>query len=242
VLACKLLRRSLSDLAAAGAKPWAVSWTLAAPPETSTAWLRRLARAFLVEAEHFNLPVVGGDCSRARALVLTCSILGLEARGGTPGRGGAEAGDVLFVTGRLGGAVTSGRHLLPQPRLREGVRLAERFRATAMMDLSDGLARDLPRLLARSGIGARVHLDRLPVSPELHGRKDAVERALGEGEDYELLVALHPAQAARARRDPLLRRCGLTEIGLITRRHGLRWLQHGRAQKIRAQGYSHNWS
>lgn len=242
LLACKLLRRSLSDLAAAGAQPWAVTWTLAATSSTSAAWLRRLARAFLVEAEHFDLPVVGGDCSVARALVLTCSILGLEARGGTPGRGGARAGDLLLVTGRLGGAVASGRHLLPQPRLQEGARLAERYHATAMMDLSDGMARDLPRLLARSGVGARVDLDALPLALEVQGRKDAVERALGEGEDYELLVTLQPAQAARALRDPLLRRCGLTPIGAITKRKELRWLRAGRVQKIRARGYEHRWA
>lgn len=242
LLACKLLRRSLSDLAAAGAEPWAVSWTFAAPRATPLAWLRRLARAFLTEAEHFGLPVVGGDCSTARALVLSCSILGLESRRGTPGRGGAQAGDLLFVTGRLGGAVQSGRHLLPRPRLQEGARLAAEYRATAMMDLSDGLARDLPRLLARSRTGARVLLEQIPLSADVQGRPDAVGRALGEGEDYELLVALRPAQAARAARDPLLRRCGLTPIGAVTRARNLVWLQDGKPARIRARGYEHRWS
>lgn len=242
VLACKLLRRSLSDVAAAGAKPWALTWTLAAPRATRTAWLKRLARALLTEAEHFGLPVVGGDCSGARALVLTCSILGLEPRRGTPGRGGARPGDRLLVTGRLGGAVQSGRHLLPQPRLQEGARLVERYGARAMMDLSDGLVRDLPRLLARSEAGARVHLERLPLALELLGARDAVERALSEGEDYELLAALPPAQAARALRDPLLRRCGLTAIGEITRSRRLQWLRAGRPVRIRARGYEHAWS
>jgi len=242
ILACKLLRRSLSDVAAAGARPWALSWTLAAPRATSAAWLQRLARAFLREAEHFGLPVAGGDCSTARALVLTCTILGLAPRGGAPGRGGARPGDLLLVTGRLGGAVSSGRHLLPQPRLREGERLAERYRASAMMDLSDGLARDLPRLLARSRAGARVHLDRLPLAGELRGVPGAVERALGEGEDYELLAALAPAQAARALRDPLLRRCGITPIGEVTRPPRLQWLRAGRPARVRARGYEHAWS
>lgn len=111
-----------------------------------------------------------------------------------------------------------------------------------MMDLSDGLARDLPRLLARSEVGARVHLEQLPLSRELLGHPSAIERALGEGEDYELLVALRPAHAARALRDPLLRRAGLTPIGALTRAAALVWLRNGRPARIRARGYEHSWS
>lgn len=241
-LARKLLRRSLSDLAAAGATPWAASWTIAAPPRTPLSFLERLARAFLAEARRFALPVVGGDVSRAGALVLTASLLGLEPRGGSPGRAGARPGDLLCVTGRLGDAVRSGRHLLPRPRLAEGRRLAERHRARAMMDLSDGLARDLPRLLARSGVGAEVDLDALPLAAGLPRGARGWRRALGDGEDYELLAALAPARAAAALRDPLLRRCGFRAIGRVRARRGLRWLAGGEPQTITAHGWEHAWS
>ncbi len=240
-LAKKLLRRSLSDLAAAGAQPWAASWTMAAPTRLPLAYLERLARAFLAEAQSFQLPVVGGDCSTARALVLTCSLLGLEPQGGTPGRGGARVGDLLCVTGALGGAVRSGRHLLPTPRLAEGARLAERYHATAMMDLSDGLVRDLPRLLARSGAGADVDLEALPLHADARVQRDPIASALGEGEDYELLVTLPSAQAARALRDPLLRRAGICVIGSVVARKSLRWLRAGKSQKIMVRGWEHAW-
>lgn len=180
--------------------------------------------------------------SCARAVVLGCSLLGLEPRGGTPGRGGARAGDLLCVTGTLGGAVRSGRHLRPEPRLAEGRRLAERYHPGAMMDLSDGLARDLPRLLARSGKGAELDLDALPRSADLPRGARGLARAVGEGEDYELLVALAPAHAQRAHRDPLLRRCGFTTIGRVSARRGLRCRSGGRATRMPAAGWEHRWS
>jgi thiamine-monophosphate kinase len=240
-LARKLLRRCLSDLAAAGAQPWAATWTLAAPPRTPFPFLTRLARAFLREARAFDLPVVGGDVSGAGALVLTASLLGLEARGGTPGRGGARAGDLLCVTGALGAAVSSGRHLRPVPRLAEGRRLAERYRVHAMMDLSDGLARDLPRLLTRSGVGAEVELDALPRARGTPAGARGIASMVGEGEDYELLAALAPQQAARALKDPLLRRCGFTVIGRVRAGRGLRCRLDGRRVSLPVAGWEHAW-
>lgn len=241
-LARKLLRRSLSDLAAAGAEPWAACWTIAAPESTPRAFLARLARAFLAEARRFRMPVVGGDVSRAGALVLTASLLGLEPRGGPPGRAGARPGDLLCVTGRLGGAVRGGRHLRPEPRLAEGRLLAERYRAHAMMDLSDGLAADLPRMLARSRVGAAVDLDALPLAPGLAPGARGWRSAVGEGEDYELLAALPPARARAATRDPRLRRAGFTVIGEIVARRGLRWRRGGATADFAPRAWTHGWS
>jgi thiamine-monophosphate kinase len=125
-------------------------------------------------------------------------------------RSGGREGDLLYVTGSLGGSLASGRHLTFEPRLREGRWLAEHGCVTAMMDLSDGLSHDLPRLAAASGKGYRVDLDRLPRAPGV-----SVEAALRDGEDYELLCAVAPERAASleegwARRFPETR---LTEIG-----------------------------
>lgn len=243
VLARKLVGRTLSDLAAAGATPWALSWTAAVPATQSREWMRRLARAMLGQAAQYGAPIVGGDLSTADAIVLSCSALGRTGSARPPGRRGARSGDVLAVTGRLGGAVTSGRHLRPEPRLQEGRRLAERYEVHAMMDLSDGLARDLPRLLEASQRGAEVDLDALPLSRGIEADRKGFEQAVGEGEDYELLAAMPAADWERARKDPVLRRCGIRAIGkVVGARHGLKWLQAGRSVRLDATGWEHGWS
>jgi thiamine-monophosphate kinase len=187
IYAQKLLRRTISDLAAAGATPWAASWTIATPPQWSAARVRALAKAFLASAAEFKMAVAGGDCSQASIPVLTCTALGL-ANGIVPGRAGAKGVDLILVSGQLGGAVQSGRHLCPEPRLAMGKALVEDFRPHAMMDISDGLASDLPRILSASGCGAEVDLERLPVHPALPPDRCGWESAVGEGEDYELLI------------------------------------------------------
>ncbi|TAH38446.1 MAG: thiamine-phosphate kinase [Planctomycetota bacterium] len=241
-MARKLLRRTLSDIAAAGAEPWAALWTVAAPSRVGRTWMRRLARAFLAEAQRFEVAVIGGDLSNADCVVLTCTLLGREGRRPAPGRGGARAGDRLLVTGRLGGAVAGGKHLRAQPRLVEGRLLAQRHRAHALMDLSDGLAADLPRLLRRSGAGARVELAALPLQRGLRPGRSGWMHALEDGEDYELLAALTPASARRALADPGLQQAGIHEIGVVTAGRRLTWLAHGKPVRLAAQGWHHRWS
>lgn len=133
-----------------------------------------------------------------------------------------------MVTGKLGGALRSGRHLAPQPRLDLGRRLVERYRPHAMMDLSDGLAADLPRILRSSEVGARIALDRLPLAVGLNPDLSGFGAAVADGEDYELLVVAAPRTAHRALRDPLLQRGGLVAIGTIEAKRGLRWTREGK--------------
>lgn len=231
VMARKLVGRTLSDLAAAGAQPWALSWTIAASPSPNrTAWLHALARAFLAAAEREQASVIGGDVSSSPAgspVVLTCTALGVTDSA-APGRGGAKPGDLVMVTGKLGGALRSGRHLAPQPRLDLGRRLVEKYRPHAMMDLSDGLAADLPRILRSSEVGARIALDRLPLAVGLNPDLQGFGAAVADGEDYELLVVAAPRTAHRALRDPLLQRGGLVAIGTIETKRGLRWTREGK--------------
>jgi thiamine-monophosphate kinase len=213
---------------------------LATPPTWKAARLRALARAFLAAAEEFGMAVAGGDCSQAAVPVLTCTALGL-ANGKVPGRGGAKPNDIVLVSGKLGGAVRSGAHLLPQPRLQLGRWLVEDFSPHAMMDLSDGLAADLPRILVASGCGAAIGLENLPLNPGLPTGFGAFESAVGEGEDYELLLVLAPRTAKRALLDPRFHAIGLTPIGCITHHAGLRWLHHGKTVRLKSRGWNYGW-
>jgi len=242
VFARKLLGRTLSDLAAAGARPWALSWTICAPAKTAGhAWLKRLANAFLAEAESYSVSVVGGDVSSApdgAPVVLSCTALGQGPKI-APGRGGALPGDQILVTGKLGGAVSSGRHLRPQPRLDQGARLLRDCRPHAMMDLSDGLAVDLQRILSASQVGAQIDLARIPWANQ--GQQTRAQRAieLGEGEDYELLAVLSP----RATQSLLKTRVGKRDwtcIGEIVAGRRLSWLDAGaKLPRFKPQPWQH---
>ncbi len=251
VYARKLLRRSLSDLAAAGAAAWAVSWTVAAPAAQGGAWLHALVGAFLDEAEIFGVAVIGGDLAvtSAPGVVLSCTVLGL-ARSPVPGRGGARPGDVILVSGRLGGAVplddagrplAGGRHEHPQPRLELGAALAAGFAPHAMMDLSDGLGSDLPRLLARSGSGARIDLEDVPLSSGLEADPGGWSQALYDGEDYELLVVLDPDHAARALASADLPAPALSRIGEVVAPVGLTWCANGQRLTLPPRPWTHHW-
>ena len=170
---------NLSDLAAAGATPDGLIVTLGAPGDTSLVDVVELYEG-IAEA---GVPVAGGDTTRADSLVLSVTAIGRSER--VPGRGGARPGDQLVVTGPLGAAGAAfrrGTYVRPPLRLEVGRRLAGH--AHAMLDLSDGIARDAGRLAARSGCNVVVDLDRVPLAP------GAELEDLAFGEDYELLAAV----------------------------------------------------
>jgi thiamine-monophosphate kinase len=167
---------NVSDLAASGARPEALVVTLAAPGATRLDDVVELYGG-IAEA---GVPVVGGDTSRAGAVMLGVTALGHAER--VPGRAGATPGDLLVVTGplgRSGAAFRDGGYVRPPLRVDEGVRLARV--ATAMLDVSDGLARDAGHIARRSGVRCVIELERVPREGELDD--------LGFGEDYELLAA-----------------------------------------------------
>jgi thiamine-monophosphate kinase len=212
--------RALSDIAAMGGMP---SFAVAA------AILRRTmtmtdARGLTRGLEAFGVPVVGGDLkSHDGPCVVTVSVLG-EMGGARPVlRRGARPGDVLLVTGRLGNSM-AGHHLRFAPRLREGRLFATRYRVNAMIDVSDGLARDLAHL----GVGAELSEAAIPC-------RGTVEQALHDGEDYELLVAAPPRTARR------IERAGLgAAIGTVSGRAGIRLHRRdGRVERVAPQGWEH---
>jgi thiamine-monophosphate kinase len=249
---------NLSDLAAMGARPaWAMlSLTL---PSADSDWLDRFARGFGDIARAHDVALVGGDTT-AGPLAVSVQIMGHVPRGTALRRGGGREGDVLAVTGTLGDAgaglaVALGtlethdaasaselrrRFEYPTPRIEFGI--AARGLASAAMDLSDGLAGDLPKLAAASGLGARVEVDRLPLSRALKSAASAErarDLALGAGDDYELLMAVPPG-----RFDALAAAAGelnltLTPIGELRRGNGVQWTLKGTQYVPAVEGYSH---
>ena len=173
---------NLSDLAASGAEPEALIVTLAAPAETDVDSVLELYRGLAETC----VPVVGGDTTAAAELVVSVTAIGRAEH--VPGRAGARPGDLLVVTGRLGGAGAAfrdGVYIRPPLRLDEGRRLARE--AHAMLDVSDGIAVDAGHLARRSGVRCVIELDRVPLA------NGATIDDLGFGEDYELLAAVADA-------------------------------------------------
>jgi thiamine-monophosphate kinase len=220
----KAVNRCLSDCAAMACRPAAILISVALPregPGSGEAAAQEMFLACRDAAAVFDCPLVGGDTAIwDQRLAITVAALGtLPADGRAICRSGAKVGDTLFVSGQLGGSLR-GRHLTFVPRIELALKLAQAagLALHAMMDLSDGLAQDLPRLCAASGVGAEVHTAQLPIHPdaEAMAAEDGVPaglHALADGEDYELLFALDPAATPHIVN---LSEIPLTAIGTIT--------------------------
>lgn len=186
----KAMNRNLSDCAAMGCLPAAALAAVALPRDFSIDRAKHLYRGLREAADAFNCPIVGGDTAAWDGkLILSVTVLGRSAGQKPVTRSGARPGDTLFVTGPLGGSIL-GRHLNFEPRIALGRQLAPH--ATAMIDLSDGLSRDLLHVCRASAVGAIVESSLIPIHPdarELSNRDKipALDHALNDGEDYELL-------------------------------------------------------
>ena len=188
----KAMMRPLSDFAATSAVPQFALITLIVPATRSTSWVKKLYRGLKTAAAHFDVSIVGGETSATRGpAVISVSISGFVEKDRRISRAGGKNGDDLFVTGRLGGSLR-GKHLRFMPRINESRWLTNNFRVHAMMDLSDGLGADLPRLAKASKLGFRIERRKLPLA-----RGAKIENAISDGEDYELLFAISPRDSAR---------------------------------------------
>jgi thiamine-monophosphate kinase len=204
---------NLSDLAASGAEPEALLVTLAAPEETTLADVLALYEGL----NEPGVPVVGGDTTRAPQLTLAVTAVGRSQR--VPGRAGARPGDLVVVTGSLGGAGAAfreERHARPPLRLKEGRQLSAA--AHALTDISDGLGVDAAHIASRSGCRLELELERVPLAP------GATIEDLGFGEDYELLAATT---------DPL----DFTVIGRCSEGEGVE-IRHA-GEPVRLAGWDH---
>ena len=219
----RTLARGLSDLAAMGARPIGAFLSLGLPRELTKAagrrkaWVDRFLDGLLALAEAHKTPLAGGDLAESPVAVADIVLVGAVPKGKALLRSGARSGDLLYVTGSLGGAAAGlarlgelagaakpaaaqplkipknleallAPHLYPQPRIAQGLWLQRRKLATAALDLSDGLSTDLAHLCQESGVAAEVDAAALPLHPGA-----TLDQALNGGEDYELLFAASPS-------------------------------------------------
>ena len=211
----KAMARPLSDFAAMSAVPRFSLVTLIVPAQKDVAWVKRLYRGIRKAARAFDVSIVGGETSNIKGpAVISINVIGIVEKDRWVGRAGGKAGDDLFVTGKLGGSLRR-RHLNFVPRIAESRWLTRNFAVHAMMDLSDGLGTDLPRLARASGVGFQVAESSLPLN-----RDCTVAQAISDGEDYELVFAIAPKDSASllSRWRKQFPKVPLTRIGGLTRK------------------------
>jgi thiamine-monophosphate kinase len=262
----KSLARAASDIAAMGGLPRAFLLTLALPEVLTGRWLDQFLAGMKRASRTLGVHLIGGDTTKSPRVFISVTVAGETPRGRALLRSGARPGDVIYVSGRLGcaqlglellrhGLTTSAtrnrvlraalqQHLYPAIRVEVGAWLARRGIASAMMDLSDGLSTDLPRLCRASGVGARIDSRRIPCVeiPERAARKlkriaaNPLQLALDGGEDYELLFTVPRRNVTKLRRMPSFSQ--LTAIGEITGGRKILLLDSaGRAQPLQSRGW-----
>ncbi len=255
----KALAVNLSDLAAMGATPaWAtLALTL---PRANEEWLAAFCRGLFMLADRYGVQLIGGDTTHGPMTVITIQAQGFVPPGQALRRDGAKPGDGLYVTGTPGDAglalaaafgkatIAAGhegyiraRLERPEPRIAEGQALCGI--AHAAIDVSDGLAQDLGHILERSRVGARLEVERLPLSPALVAsldREAAVVAALTGGDDYELCFTVPPERISRLESSAAEWDCRCTRIGVVTAEPGLRLIHtDGSAFDLECLGYDH---
>lgn len=245
----KALAVNLSDLAAMAAKPRAALVGLVLPREGGQALAISLYEGIIPLAERYEVAIAGGDVnSWDGPLVISVTALGEPTARGTLRRGGARPGDQILVTGSFGGSLL-GRHLDFEPRVREALLLNDRYRLSAAIDVSDGLAVDVHHIAEESGCGALLDLDNVPIDPAAHRLCEQsgegstpLERALGDGEDFELVLAVGADEAARLLADQPLE-VRLTCIGEFIDEPGLWQRNRDRSRApLAVRGYEHRLS
>jgi thiamine-monophosphate kinase len=242
LIAKKALRVNLSDLAAKGASPVGFLLSLALPGSVDASWLEAFARGLGEDAEAYGCPLMGGDTDRTSGpLTVAIAAFGTLPTGSMVRRSGAQVGERVVVTGTIGDAALGlclrrdpqtaarwrldpeqsahllGRYLLPQPR--NALALALRQHASAAMDVSDGLAGDLGKLCAVSGVRADIEVELVPLSEAVRtavaAEPSLIETALTGGDDYEVLATVAPGAVPGLAAAALTAGIALTEIGTV---------------------------
>ena len=238
----KALAVNLSDLAAMGALPVCCLLALSIPDTVDLSFCQRITQGIKDLAAQWQCPLVGGDLIRTKGPLHLCvTVVGQLpiAAHDEPWRiDGAQPGDQIFVSGPLGGSLR-GRHLDFQPRLDLVMPLRKKLAVSAATDISDSLAVDLYAICRKSGVGAVIDASLIPVSPAAKNASpssehNALEHALYDGEDFELILVLERDAAA-----------GIADLGLIRigeireQEFGVKLAAEGKVANLPERGYSH---
>jgi thiamine-monophosphate kinase len=263
LLGHKALAISLSDIAAMGAKPKWAMLSIGVPAKIwKSGFIDDFYNGWFALAKKFDVALIGGDVSKTPDKIVIDSIAGGETgKGKAVLRSGAKAGDLIFVTGKLGGAAAGLkllekgerlgkglknnipklllRQLSPNPQTEIGQILGEKSLATAMIDLSDGLSSDLSHLCRASGVGACVFADKIPIDENLKRLfTDDLDLALNGGEDFELLFTVNPQNLSKVERE--LNDFPFQRVGEITAKDGIIELLTGNKKTIlKSKGFRH---
>ncbi len=238
----KALAVNLSDLAAMGARPLSATVTLALPRPANRAGeiAREVLSGVAALASEFDMSICGGDTNCwDQALTVSVTALGLVRTDRAWTRGGGAVGDRLIVSGPLGGSIL-GHHLSFTPRVVDSLIWSREFQVKAAIDVSDGLALDASRLAAASGCGIALQLDRVPISANARTQsrstgRPALAHALGDGEDFELLLVMEPGEAARFCSE----NSQASDIGRLIEQVGLWNQENDDLRPLEPTGYQH---
>lgn len=239
----KAMAVNLSDIAAMAGKPIAAFVSLGIPRNMTMESLRELHHGMQSMAEEFGAVIAGGDTNSWEGpLTISVTLIGEAGPKGAILRSTAEVGDVVFVTGKLGGSIL-GHHLDFTPRVHLATWLSTHADLHSMIDISDGLSKDLCRILDASNVGVELMAEAIPISDaavQCHRRDgiSALEHALGDGEDFELIFTVSDADAAKLRIRAQSESQTIYEIGKIVENG--RWLWHnGQKEPLPVKGYEH---
>lgn len=234
----KALACGISDVASMGGIAKYAVVSLGLPSKCKVEFVDEIYRGMRLLAKRFGVEVIGGDTNSSKEFIIDAAVLGFVEPERLTCRSGAKLGDIICVTGALGGSYKSRKHLNFIPRLKEARAITGNFRINSMIDISDGLSTDLNHIAEESAAGACIYEELIPISKNAA----SLNAALNEGEDFELLFTLPVKEARRLIKKNLFgAKLPVTQIGEITeKRKGLRIVDRkGKETELKPKGFKH---
>jgi len=231
---------NLSDIAAMGGRPTGLQVALALPRGCGANWAEKIMSGVHALADEFDTVVTGGDTNAWHGpLVICITAFGQSHPQGPVLRSGARAGDLVMVSGALGGSLHKGRHLTFTPRCTEARLIVEKLFPTSMVDLSDGLATDAAHIAKASGVTITLDSNLIPLHDDIPAswpREQKVTAALSDGEDFELCFTIGASKLS------LAKSLGFSLIGRVDapQEHPLMLEDGGKSHPVQIKGWSHN--